>query len=78
MARYFIHAQSVFHLRKDHRPGASHSMGIALHHAQIRPDGWCQVGLINNQQVRLRDARAAFARNLVTARNVNDVNSKVR
>src|ERR1035438_1247745 len=44
MGNDFVEAQSMFYLRKYKRPAAAHFFRVALHHAQIGPDGLSQVG----------------------------------
>lgn len=47
---------------------------IAIHDGQVCADCFREVRLVDDEQVALRDAGAALARYLVTARNVNDLN----
>ena len=70
-----IHGQSVFDLSKNHRPLASHQFGIALHYRQVRPDRRRQVGFVDYEQVRLCDARPAFAWDFVPAGHINHIDS---
>ncbi len=50
---------------------------VARHHLEIGADERRQVGLVDDQQVRLRDARPALARDLVAAGHVDDVDGEV-
>ena len=77
VADYFIHAGTVTDLRENERAGAAHLAGVAIHDAQVRPYGRSQVGLVDDQQIGLGDAGSAFARNLVAASHVNDINSVI-
>jgi len=72
-----IHARTVPDLREDKRAGSAHFPGIALHNAEVRPDGRSQVGLIDDQQVGLRNAGAAFAGNLIASGDVNNINGVI-
>ena len=73
----FIHPEAVLDLRKHERAVPAHEPCVALHHAQIRTDGGGQIRFVDDQKVRLRDARAAFARDFVTPGNVNDVDGVI-
>src|SRR3989344_2983469 len=57
---------------------ATHLLGVALHHFQRGTHHWRQVDLVDHQQVRFADAWAAFARQLVASRDVDDVQGQVR
>ena len=77
VVNYFIHTDAVFNLRENERPRAPHFFRVALHHLQISAYAGGEVGLVDNQQVGLRDAGPAFARNFVTAADVNHLNGIV-
>ena len=64
-------------LGEHERPGAAHAAGIARHHVEVGADERRQVGLVDDEQVGLRDSRAALARNLVAARHVDHVDREV-
>src|SRR5581483_10522841 len=71
------HAGAVFDLREEEGAVASHPGGVPPHDFQVRSDGSGEVGFVDNEQVGLGDARAAFARDFVAASDVNDVNSVI-
>ena len=73
----FIHAAAVFHLRKYKRAVAAHSFGVASHHVEIGADGGREVGFVDDEEVALRDAGAAFAGDFVAARDVNDLDGVI-
>src|ERR1043166_9265091 len=72
-----VDSHPVFDLRKNDGAAAAHGMGVTLHHAQIGPDSLRQIRFVDDEQVGLGDAGAAFARNLITAGNINDVGAEV-
>ena len=46
--------------------------------AEVGADVRCEIGLVDHQQIGLRDTRAALARHLVAARDVDHVDREVR
>ena len=74
----FAPTNAVFHLRKHDRTETAHLFCVARHNIEIRAHGLGQVGFVDHQQVGLRDAGAAFARDLVAAGNVDDLNRVIR
>jgi hypothetical protein len=78
VADYLVHTGAVPDLRENISVGAAHLSGIALHDAEVCPDGCGQVGLVDDEQVGLGDARAAFARNFVAAGHINPINGVIR
>jgi hypothetical protein len=62
---------------KHRRPTLAHPRRIALHHAQIGTHRLREVDLVDDEQITARDARAPFARHLVTAGHVDDVDDIV-
>ena len=70
----FVHTHSVFDLGEDKWAISPHPLGITSHNTKVGADGWRQIGFVNDQEIGLRDARAAFAGNLVSTRNINDLN----
>ena len=47
------------------------------HHPEVGADVRCEIGLVDHEQVGLRDARAALARHLVAARDIDHVDREV-
>ena len=70
----FIHADSMLDLRKHERPVAPHRARVALHHSEVRADGGREVGFVDDEQVGLRDSRAALARDFVASGDVDYIN----
>ena len=70
-------AEAVFDLCEDEWPVAAHGAGIAIHDVQIGADGAGEIGFIDNQEVGLRDAGAAFAGDFVAAGDVDDVDGEI-
>ncbi len=56
---------------------SAHFAGVSVHYAQVRPDQGGEVGLIDDQQIRPGDARAALAGNFVTGRDVDDIDGDI-
>src|SRR5262245_17430010 len=65
-------------VREHERLPAAHEARVALHDAEVGADVRRQIDLVDHQQVRARDARTTLARNLVAARDVDDVDRRVR
>ena len=63
--------------REDDRTALTHALGIARHDLEARADVGREVGLVDDQQIALRDTGAAFARDLVAAGDVDDVDREV-
>src|ERR1041384_2536569 len=59
------------------RPVAAHRLRVARHHAEVRADVRREIDLVDDEEVRARDARPALARNLVAAGHVDDVNGGI-
>jgi hypothetical protein len=66
-----IHPNSILDLRKNRWSAFPHLACIPFHDSQISPHNLCQIGLVHDQEIRLRNPRASFARNLVATRDVN-------
>ena len=56
---------------------ASHALRVGCHDREIRANEWREVDLVDDQQIRARDAGTALARNLFAARDINHINSQV-
>lgn len=63
--------------RKNRRTPLSHLGGIPLHNLQIRTHNLRQIDLVDDQQIRARDAGASLARHLVPARDIDHVDDEV-
>src|ERR1700690_1065924 len=55
----------------------AHLAGVAIHYLQGGAHVRRQIGLVDDQQVGTRDAGAALPRNLVAARDVDDVEGEI-
>lgn len=71
--------QSLFLLdhREDGRSALPHPSAVSLHDPQVCAYGLGQVAFVHDQKIALRDARPALARDLVAARNVDNVDDEV-
>ena len=72
-----IQTKPVFDLRKDERTTPAHFQRVAFHHAEIGTHQRGQVGFVYDEQIRLRNSRAPFARDFVAPGHVNDVNGEI-
>jgi len=77
MVDNLVHANSVLHLREGERAGAAHLFRVAFHHFEIGADGLRKVGLVDHEQIALRNAGASFARNFVATGHVDYVDGYV-
>ena len=55
-------------LTSQERPLAPHLQAVPAHDLQVGPDVWGQIGLVDDQQVAVADARPSLAGNLVALR----------
>ena len=60
-----LHARAMFDLGEKEGAFTTHFTRVALHHRQVGTDGRGQVGLVDDEKIGLRDARAALAREFV-------------
>ena len=67
----------MLHLREDERAAAAHLLRVTRHHVEVRADPGSKIRFVDDEQVGLRDAGAALARNLVAATHVNDLDGVV-
>lgn len=72
-----VDADVLLDLREDGGPPLAHLAGVPLHDAEVGADGLGQVRLVDDEQVALRDAGAALARDLVAAADVDHVDDKI-
>src|SRR5574343_788463 len=76
-------AQALQGFEVGHHPGTrfgvgAHACGVLLHHLQIGAHMRGQVGLVDDEQVALGDAGAAFARDFFACGHVDHVDRQVR
>ena len=71
LAQNLVHTHAVLHLRKDNRTVTPHLLRVARHNAKVRLHGRREIGLVDDEQVTLCNARPALARDLVAARDVD-------
>ena len=63
--RDFRHADLMANLCEEKRTAATHGARVPLHDVQVRTHRLSQVGLVDDEQVRLGDSRTTLAGNLV-------------
>jgi hypothetical protein len=73
----FRDTDSILDLRENKRAIAAHLFCVTLHHLQVGSHCLGQICFVDHEQVGLCNPRAAFARNLITARDINDLNGVV-
>lgn len=73
-----IEPNAVLHLREDVGAAAAHLLRIPIHHGKISANRGSEVGLVDYQEIGLRDAWTAFARDFVPTRDVDDLDRVVR
>ena len=78
VVRNLADARALRDLRKQKWTASSHPPRVARHDVQIGAHERSQVGLVDDEQVRLCDSGPPFARNLVAARDVDDVDREIR
>ena len=66
-----VDADAMFNLGEDEGAGAPHLAGVAGHDVEVGAYGWGEVGLIDDEQVALGEAGAAFAGDFVAASHVD-------
>jgi hypothetical protein len=64
-------------LREHHRPVPAHPRRVARHDAEVGADRLGEIGLVHDEEVRLRDPGTPLARHLVPAGHVDDVDRVV-
>src|SRR5262245_33967857 len=67
-------ACAALQVREDKWPLAAHQPRVARHDVEARADMRGEVDLVDHEEIRTRDAGTPFARDLVAARDVDDVN----
>src|SRR2546427_1000127 len=70
---HLLQAGAALEVREDEWPVTAHQPGVARHDVEARADVWCEVDLVDHEEIGTRHARTAFARDLVTAGDVDDV-----
>src|SRR5687767_644809 len=61
---------------EDDGPALAHALGIALHDVEARADVRCEIDLVDDEEIALRHSGTAFARDFVTAGDVDDVDGE--
>ena len=72
-----VDTDAAFHFGENVGSVAAHLEGIAFHHREVGADGGGEVDFVDHQQIALGDAGTAFARDLVTAGDVDDLDREV-
>ena len=57
--------------------GGAHAGGVGMHHIEVGADVGGEVGFVDDEEVALGDARAAFAGDFFAGGDVNDVDGEV-
>jgi hypothetical protein len=73
-----IQTLTGFQVREHERALAAHFARIAFHHLQRGTHVRRQIYLVDDQQVRSHDARAAFARDLVAGGHIDHIERQIR
>ena len=61
---------------EDIRPLAAHALGVALHDLERCADMGGEIGLVDDQQIGTRDARAPFSRNFFAASDIDRLDAE--
>lgn len=72
-----VDADAVFGLGEKEGAGAAHFDGVAFHDVEVSANDGGEVGFVDDEEVALGDARAAFARDFIAARDVDDLDGEV-
>src|SRR5882672_10299970 len=72
-----VQALAALQVAEHEGPLAAHLLRVPVHDLERRADHGREVDLVDDQQVRLGDARAALARDLVTGGDVDHVEGEV-
>src|SRR5579862_1901525 len=75
--RQFWHPDARREVRKQEGPLAPHLAGIAVHDLKRGAHIRSEIDFVDYQQIRARDSRTALARNLVSGRDVDDVDGDI-
>lgn len=73
-----VDADAGLDLGEDGGAAVAHLAGVALHDVEVGADGGREVRLVDDEQVALRDAGPALARDLVATAHVDHVDDVVR
>ena len=68
---------AVFNLREKERTGTSHFFGVSVHNGQIGANRHSEISFVDDEQIGLGNARTAFARDFVAARDIDNVDRVV-
>jgi len=72
-----VDADPAFHFGEDIGSVTTHFEGVAFHDGEVGADGGGEVDFVDHQEIALGDTGAAFARDFVTARDVDDLDGEV-
>src|SRR5579859_1558544 len=72
-----LHANPIFRLCEHEGTYAAHGTRVARHDVEACPYVRRKVGLVDDEKIRLRDARASLARHFVTTGHVDHVDREV-
>src|SRR2546425_2458540 len=74
---HLLQARAALEVREDEWLVTAHQLGVARHDVEARADVWCEVDLVDHEEIGTRHARTAFAWDLVAAGDVDDVYGRV-
>src|SRR5262249_734319 len=70
-------ACAALEIREHERPIAAHQLGVARHDVEAGADVRGEIDLVDHEQIGTRHARTSFARDLVAAGEVDDIDRRV-
>src|SRR5262249_26047285 len=70
-------AYAALEIREHERPIAAHQLGVARHDFEAGADVRGEIDLVDHEEIRACHARTAFARDLVAAGYVDDIDRRV-
>src|SRR5882724_10728796 len=73
-----VHSDPVFDLGKNNGATTSHRVRVTLHYAEIGAHSLRQIGLVDDEQIGLGNARTALARNFIPAGHIYYIDAEVR
>src|SRR5258708_5178954 len=68
---------TALEIGEDERPRLPHPQGVRLHHREVGSDKRRQVNLDDHEQIGPRDSWSAFARNLLSLRDIDHIDREV-
>ncbi|KAI6773391.1 hypothetical protein HG531_000240 [Fusarium graminearum] len=72
-----VYANILLDLGKNCRTSLSDLSGIPLHNTQISANKLCQVGLVHDQQITLRNTRSTLSGDLVATADIDNVDDEI-